>query len=66
MSVANKNIISHRNCPQEALASFLAPTITASIEEPKYTCKNFQDFTENIKNIKIKKDEYSYDAEALY
>ena len=63
-----RNIISHLNCPQEALASFLTQIINSLIDKFEFMCKNSQIFIKNIKSLKIKPDEQlvSFDAEALY
>ena len=63
-----RNIISHRGCPQEALASYLIPLIQPLVDACDYTCKNSVKLVQSLKEITLKEDEYlvSFDAEAIF
>ena len=63
-----RDIVSHRGCPQEGLASYLIPLLQPLLNDSPYTCKNSVDFKNKISNLKLKNDEIqiSLDAEALY
>jgi hypothetical protein len=63
-----RNIISHRGCPQQALASYLIPLLRPSLKIPHLPAKNYSDFVKKIKNIKLNSNKIliSYDAEALF
>jgi hypothetical protein len=63
-----RNIISHRGCPQEALASYLIPLLRPLLKDSPFTCKNSTEFINKIRNVKLNQNEIliSYDAEALF
>ena len=63
-----RNIISHRGCPQEGLASFLIPIIRALLKDSPYACKNSHEFIKFTKDVKLRADEIlaSFDATALF
>ena len=63
-----RNIISHRGCPQEGLASFLIPILRALLKNSPFACKNSHDFIKFTKNIQLRANEIltSFDATALF
>ena len=63
-----RNIISHRGCPQEGLASFLISIIRPLLKNSPYACKNSHDFIKFAKDIQLRANEIlvSFDATALF